>query len=82
MLQEKVDGASGGDLVQHHPGSRISGWTAGGIDETISAHHLLSALRVFSTSLADGVAPPPAQMLSMAQPAKPKADHGCGAADH
>lgn len=37
-MQDKVDGPSGGSgLVTHHPGSRVSGWFAGGIDETIGA---------------------------------------------
>jgi len=37
LMQDKVDGSSGSNLVTHHPGCRVSGWFAGGVDETIGA---------------------------------------------
>lgn len=37
LMQDKVDGSSGSNLVTHHPGCRVSGWFAGGVDETTGA---------------------------------------------
>lgn len=35
-IKALVDGRDG-SLVTHHPGGRVAGWNAGGVDETISA---------------------------------------------